>query len=62
MDYYSANKIMVFYQIGQFPEYQPYLVTKQLIGSNALGREKFHKLTFNKAHLLIRHESESKKN
>jgi hypothetical protein len=32
--------------------YHPYSVTTQLIGSNALIRH-FHKLTFNKAHLLI---------
>jgi len=46
MDYYSTDKIMVFYQIGQFTEYQPYLVTKQLIGSNALGRKKIPQINF----------------
>jgi hypothetical protein len=30
---------LVFYQIGQSSVYHPYLVTTQLIGSNALMKE-----------------------
>jgi hypothetical protein len=47
------NIDLVFYQIGLSSVYHPFLVTTQLTGSNALRRKKFHKLTFNKAHLLI---------
>ena len=45
------NMDLVFYQIGLSSEYHPYLVTTQYW----LTRQgkKFHKLTFNKAHLLI---------
>ena len=41
---------MVFYQIGLSSVYQPYLVTTQLIDSNALRKEIPQ---INKAHLLI---------
>ena len=43
---------LVFYQIELSSVYYLYLVTTQLIVSNAL-RKKIHNLTFNTAHLLI---------
>ena len=45
------NMDLVFYQIGLSSVYHPYLVTTQLLGSNALKEKKC--TTFIKAHLLI---------
>ena len=42
---------LLFYQIGLSSVYHPYLVTTQLIGSNALRRKEIPQI--NKAHLLI---------
>ena len=36
----------VFYQIGLSSEYQPYLVTTQLIGSNSLRRKEIPQINF----------------
>ena len=44
------NMDLVFYQIGLSSVYHPYLVTTQLIGSNALSKVITQ---INKAHLLI---------
>jgi hypothetical protein len=40
------NVDLVFYQIGPTSVYQPYLVTTQLIGSNALRRKETSQINF----------------
>ena len=40
---------MVFYQIGLSSVYHLYLVTAQLIGSNAIRRKEIAQINFNKA-------------
>ena len=40
------NMDLVFYQIGPSSTYHPYLVTTQLIGSNALGSEEIPQINF----------------
>ena len=46
MDYYSTDKIMVFHQIELVAAHQPYLVTTQLIDSNALRRKEIPQINF----------------